>query len=309
LSRARAGLALFGAALGAALAWRTLDRARHPGTYRRASSGETAVVTGASAGLGAAFARRLAADGYGVVLIARRLDRLQSLAGELARQHGVSAEAVAADLARPEDVLRVEARVAGLEKPALLVNNAGFGTVGRFADLPIGRQADMIQVHAAAATRLARAILPGLLARRSGAIINVSSLAAFLPAPGNVTYAATKAYLSAFSQSLQAELAGSGVAVQALCPGMTATELHRTPEYQAAGFEPGRIPRWLWMPPEAVVDISLRELGRSVVCIPGAKNQLIAGLRRVLPAGLLAKGAEAAMLRTERPVAARSSSS
>jgi len=243
------------------------------------SARPTALVTGASSGIGAAFARRLAAQGYDTILVARRADRLAALAAELREQYGSTAEPLAADLADPAGVAGVEARIAGLPGVDLLVNAAGFGTSGRFARIDLARQLEMIQLHVVAAVRLMRAVLPGMIERHRGAIINVASVVAFLPLPGNVTYAGTKAFLVAFSETLQHELAGSGVRVQALCPGFTYSGFHDTAEYQH--FRRKRIPSALWMTADQVAAESLRALGRGgVVCIPGLANRLLVALGR-----------------------------
>ena len=179
------------------------------------------------------------------------------------------------------------------------MNNAGFGTLGRFAELPIRLQLDMLAVHVLATVRLTRAALPGMLARRSGAIVNVSSIAPFLPGQGNVIYNAAKAGVTSFSESLHMELEGTGVVAQALCPGMTSTEFHATPLFRQSGFRRSTIPAPLWMPAEAVVEYSLRELGRAPVCIPGAHNRLLAFLPRVIPGSILRAATRALMNRIE----------
>ncbi len=233
-----------------------------------------ALITGASSGLGAVFARQLAAQGYDLVLVARREERLAALAAELQQHYPISVEILAADLARSADVERVESRVAEIEGLDVLVNNAGFGTTGRFAEIDLAKSMDMIEVHVTASARLCRAALPGMLARRRGALINVSSVAAFTPLPGNANYAATKAYLLTFSKALHAELRGTGVKVQALCPGFTHTGFHDTAEFE--GFKRSQIPGILWMTAEDVVATSLKSLKRNqAVCIPGLKYRLL----------------------------------
>lgn len=237
------------------------------------------MITGASSGIGAAFAWELAARGHDLVLVARRRERLQALADELEARHGVSAEVLAADLADEADVARVEARITGTGALGLLVNSAGFGTAGRFAEADLDRQLDMIRVHVLASVRLCRAALPDMIAHRGGGIVNVASIAALLPLPGSLTYSATKGYLVHFSRGLQLELAGSGVRVQALCPGFTVTEFHEIPG--VASFGEFQVPRWMWMKPQEVVRASLEALERGrVICIPGFKNKLLVALIR-----------------------------
>lgn len=239
-----------------------------------ASERKTALVTGSSSGIGAAFARGLAGNGYDLILVARREDRLAALAEECRKQHGVTAEILAADLAKPEDVDRIGKRIADTSSLELLVNNAGFGTTGSFADVEWAKHRDMIQVHVTASLSLTHAALPGMIARRKGGIINVSSMAAFLAMPNAVTYCATKMCLITFSQGLAKELASTGVRVQALCPGFTYTEFHDTQEF--AKFKRSDVSAGMWMSAEAVVgeSIAALESGR-VVFMPGRKNRLL----------------------------------
>ncbi len=242
----------------------------------------TALVTGASAGLGAEFARQLAAGGSSLVLVARRRERLEALAAELRDRHGVSVEVLAADLSGREGVDRVADRIAGLETLDLLVNNAGAGSPGPFSRTDVESYLSMIQVQAAAPVRLARAALDGMVLRRRGWIINVASVAAFSPLSGPV-YSAVKAFLVGFSVNLQYELAGTGVRMQALCPGLTHTEFHGVIK-----MDKSRIPGFMWMDARDVVRTSLRGLGRrKVICIPGWKNRLTTAPMRCAPTAAL----------------------
>ncbi|MEJ2558462.1 MAG: SDR family NAD(P)-dependent oxidoreductase, partial [Anaerolineae bacterium] len=184
------------------------------------------------------------------------------------------------------NIERVERRIAELENLDLLINNAGFGAPGPFVEVDLVRHMAMIQVHIIASVRLSRAALPGMMARRRGAIINVSSLASFVPLPGSTTYSATKAYLNVFSEALQAELKGTGVQIQALCPGFTHTGFHYTPEHRVYGGP--RFPELLWMSAPEVAAQSLDALSRGqVIFIPGLKNRLLAVLARKTPPSLL----------------------
>ncbi|HEY3448646.1 MAG TPA: SDR family oxidoreductase [Myxococcales bacterium] len=242
-----------------------------------------AAVTGASAGIGAAFAAQLARRGHDLLLVARGADRLQAAGESLAREHGVAAEAFPCDLADPADLKRLEDRLASEPRLAMLVNNAGFGAGKDFLQVDADAHEAMIRVHLTATVRLTRAALPGMVERRSGAIVNVSSVAGYLPRGGSVTYGASKSYLTFFTEALSVELAGSGVKVQALCPGLTHTEFH-----QRAGLDVSAKPGWLWMSAEDVAACSLRCLDRGkVVCVPGLKNRLFVAVSRVLPHGLL----------------------
>jgi short-subunit dehydrogenase len=247
----------------------------------------TALITGASAGMGAEFARQLAAAGTNLILVARRLDRLTEMARELQGQHAVKVEVLQADLATSEGVERVERRIAEDATFDLLVNNAGFGGgPGSFWEREAGHHLNMVQVHVAATVRLCRAALPGMIARGRGGIINLASIAAFSPFSGPM-YSGTKAFLVMFSENLQGELQDTGVSIQALCPGMTHTEFH-----EVADIDKAIVPGFLWMTAEKVVRISLRRLGHGAVCVPGWKNKTIAFLMRcpLTAAGIRAIG-------------------
>jgi len=248
-----------------------------------------AVVTGASSGIGAAFARQLAARKVNLLLVARRKHRLESLAAGLHSEFGVKAEIMAADLSNPHDVADLENRVSQLENLDMLINNAGFGLIGAFADVPIMDTLSLIQVQVLASVRLCRAALPVMLARHSGAIINVASIGAFIPKALDASYCAAKSFLVVFTESLAQELAGSGVLVQALCPGFTLTEFHDSPHY-APYHVRERLPRFLWMTSDQLAAASLKALPRGpVVFIPGLKNRLLVAIGRSALTKLLLK--------------------
>ena len=239
-----------------------------------------ALITGASSGIGATFARRLARMGHGVILVARRRDRLEALARELEEQFEIETEVVAADLANSTEIETVVQVVQARPNLEYLVNNAGFGTVGRFPKVPLTRNLDMLRVHCEAAVRLCHAAVPGMVAAKRGAIINVSSVAGFLRAPGNTMYCSTKAFLNTFSESLSMELWNTGVRVQALCPGFTYTEFHDTPEL-ADKFDRSDIPSFLWLSADRVVDMSLRALKRNhVICVTGWRYKMLIPILR-----------------------------
>jgi hypothetical protein len=243
-----------------------------------------ALVTGASAGLGAEFARQLAARGSGLVLVARRRDRLESLAAELRGRHGAAVEVLPADLAERGDVMRVAARLAGLETLDLLVNNAGFGGTGPFAASDIAHDLGMVAVQVDAVVSLTRAALDGMLARGRGAVINVASVAAFSPVSGPM-YGGVKSFLVKFTEGLEYELKGRGVRVQALCPGLTHTEFH-----EVINMDKSVAPGFMWMEAPDVVRASLRALDRGkVVVIPGLRNRLVTGPMRCPPTAWLAR--------------------
>src|SRR3954449_9659299 len=225
-----------------------------------------AVITGASAGIGKVFCEKLAARGYDLIVAARNAARLESLRQDLEGRYGVAVEVFPADLTIDTDVSLLAERLTRSPRLALLVNNAGFGTRGKLVDASPALQEAMLRLHVIAPMRLSQAALPVLLANGRGAIVNVSSVASFIYSAGNVNYCATKAYLTTFSEGLAAELAGTGVTVQALCPGFTHSEFHERMKADA-----GLIPRWMWLSASQVVRSSLRNVRRRgpVVCVPG----------------------------------------
>lgn len=249
--------------------------------------GKTALVTGASFGIGEAFARRLAAEGANVIVTARSQDRLAKLAEELRTRHGVKVSVVVADLAEdsgPETILRA---TEGSGQPVdLLINNAGFGVVGDFADLPLAQQQLMIQVNVTALVTVSHLFLQPMLQRRSGAIVHVSSTAAFQGVPYMAAYAATKAFILNFSEGLWAECAAHGVRIQALCPGATATNFQ-----QVAGTAPLRDHSKM-QTPEEVVAASLQGLAQNQsVVVSGLANQAMLFAERFVPRQFVTRAA------------------
>ena len=228
-----------------------------------------ALITGASSGIGAEFARQLAAQGVHLALVGRSEARLTPVAEEIRAAYPVAVETLAADLGGAQGVERVITFIEALPHLDYLVNNAGYGTTGYFAESDIGRQVGMLDLHVTAALRLCRAALPGMIARGSGAIVNVASVSAFAPMPHTAVYSATKAALVNFSRGLQTELRGTGVRVQALCPGFTRTRFHSSAEFE--GFRTEKLPGLLWTQADAVVRDSLRALrnGGPLVVVPG----------------------------------------
>jgi short-subunit dehydrogenase len=229
-----------------------------------------AVVTGASSGIGAAFAERLARDGYDLVLVARRRERLEALARQFHETQHATVEVFVADLAQASELYAVERRIAEDTALELLVNSAGFGGYMPFVSLDPDGAEELIRLQVVAVTRLTRAALPGMVTRGHGAIINVSSRLAFSGAlsephlPKRAVYAATKAYLNTFTQILHQELEGTGVNVQALCPGVVRTEFH-----ERMGLDPGRFPPAIVMSPQDIVEASLAGLRLGeVICVP-----------------------------------------
>jgi hypothetical protein len=266
-------------ALGAALLWRGLARA---GNGKLPGEGEqpgTAFITGASSGIGATYARQLAARGYDLIITARREEKLAALAAELRAAHGVAVRVVPADLSVPADIRRLEELIAEQTALDFLINNAGFGVRGRLGDTDVEKQTAMINVHVTSTYRLSHAAVPGMIARGRGAIISVSSIAGFMSNPGAVNYSATKAYINTFSEALAGELRPHGIQVQALCPGFTYSEFHDTPEYDS--FSRSAFPSFMWADAEEVVADSLAALGSGpVVFVPGFINKVLAQTTR-----------------------------
>ncbi|MEV6975402.1 SDR family oxidoreductase [Kitasatospora sp. NPDC093806] len=241
----------------------------------------TALITGATAGIGAAFARRLARSGYRLVLVARDTERLERSAADLRGRFDVETEVLTADLATEEGIAAVEARLSDADRPVdLLVNNAGFGNKGAFATVPLQDELDMLKVHIEAVLRLTTAALPGMRERGRGAVVNVASVAAFLP---RGTYGASKAWVVSFTQGVMRDLGGTGVRLMALCPGFTRTEFH-----ERAGMGTGNIPAWGWLSAERVVDEAMRDLARGrSVSVPSRRYKAAVAIARVLPSGRL----------------------
>jgi short-subunit dehydrogenase len=253
-----------------------------------------AVVTGASAGIGRCFAERLAREAWDLVLVARRRERLDELAGELREAHARRVDVLAADLTDAAGVRALEQRIAAEPTLELLVNNAGFGTTGAFAELDRDAEEQELRLNVVALVRLTHAALAEFRERGHGTVVNVSSLAGFQPAPFNATYAATKAFVNSFTQALHEELRGSGVRVQLLCPGFTRTEFQ-----EVAGARTEDVPSFAWMEPEAVVDASLAGLRRNeLLVIPGAGNKVMGAVLRTLPSAAARRLGGALLRRT-----------
>jgi len=236
-----------------------------------------ALITGASSGIGATFARRLAAKGFDLILIARRPDRLHEFAATLR----TAATAISADLTTEDGLRAAEQAIADCPHLELLINNAGFGTLGRFWKADLEGQDNMHRLHVLATVHLTHAALAAMVERGKGAIVNVSSIAAFGHSEGSASYCATKAWMNSFTEGLDLELRGAGspVRVQALCPGYTVTEFHQT-----LGVDRKNIPAWLWMTADRIVDASLKGLERNqVIVIPGWKYRTGIAILRHLP--------------------------
>ena len=248
-----------------------------------------ALVTGASSGLGETFARALAKRGFDLILVARREEKLRALAAALP----VDSEIVVADLATDEGVAAAERAIVACDRLEVLVNNAGFGTTGRFWIAEEAGQEAMHRVHVVATVKLTHAALRGMVARGKGGVINVSSVAAFGQNQGNVSYCATKAWMNSFTLGLDAELKGAGskVRVQALCPGFTETDFHGTLFRTTASAGRAGVAPFLWLKANDVVEASLGALenGRGPIVVPDWKYKIAVLALKLLP-GALTRG-------------------
>jgi short-subunit dehydrogenase len=243
----------------------------------------TALVTGASSGIGEQFARRLAAVGYDLVIVARDDAKLTALAADLRSSWRVEVEVLPADLATAAGCLIAEERVADRDRPVdLLVNNAGFSLgVGLLAS-DVDAEEQMVSVMVRAPMRLSKAALPGMIERGHGAIITVSSVAGLLP---RNTYGAAKAWAVHFSQAMSTQLRGTGVRALVICPGLTHTDFHRRGQVDAS-----RAPRWLWLDADRVVDECLRDLrAGKTISVPSRRYTVLVAIGRRLPASVVAR--------------------
>jgi short-subunit dehydrogenase len=240
-----------------------------------------ALITGATSGIGAAFAKKFASEGYDLIVTGRRKEKLNALADELFNRYRVNVEVILIELSNLDDV---EAFVDKVKQRDIdiLINNAGFATRTTFYEEDLIGQESLVSVHVLIPMKLIHAVLPNMIRKGHGIIINVSSMAAFWALPRTATYSGTKAFLRAFSESLHVELISTGVKVQALCPGLTRTDFH-----ERIGIEKSRqVNKGLirWMSPEEVVDASLKGLRKNqVVCVPGSLAKLRVLLPTLLP--------------------------
>jgi uncharacterized protein len=240
-----------------------------------------ALITGASSGIGRAFARRFASSGYDLIITGRRKEKLMILAEQLQEEFGISVKIIIAELSVEKDVRNLLMVIANENDLYVLINNAGFGSGKEFLKNDIDSHLKMLQVHVITAIKLVHAALPQMIGRNEGVIINVSSLAAFTPAQGNSVYSSSKIFLKNFTESLHMEVGQYGIKVQCLCPGFTHTDFH-------AKSMNGNIPKndrlIHWMEPETVVDKCLKSLEKGkIICVPGFINRLLAGIVPFIP--------------------------
>jgi short-subunit dehydrogenase len=243
----------------------------------------TALITGATAGIGAAYAKLLAKEGFDLVLVARDLPRLKGVAKELSKLYKIKAETIKADLTKPAQLAKVEKRLANNSKPIeVLINNAGFGLKDSFLVSNLAREQELLDVLVTAPMRLSHAVLPGMIKRNSGSIVNVSSVASFI---AGGTYSAAKSYLTVFSEYLHTELRDTNIKVSALCPGFTRTEFHARGKMKMSG-----LPNYMWTTVDQVVAKSWRYVkAGKVICIPGWQYMLLSSIARIAPRPLVRK--------------------
>jgi short-subunit dehydrogenase len=241
---------------------------------------KTAVITGASSGIGKAFALHFAEKGYDLIITGRRIEKLTAVANQIQEQFGVLVETILVELSEVKEALKLFNLIKSKENIFVLVNNAGFGSGVEFCQNELSNHLQMLHTHVDASVELVYAVLPQMIRRREGTIINVSSLGAYMPAPGSSIYSATKLFLKSFTESLHMELHKYGIKVQCLCPGFTHTEFHQHRESCRSG--PGN--GLLWMDAKTVLKKSVKALkNENIICIPGTINKLLVGLSVILP--------------------------
>jgi len=231
-----------------------------------------ALITGASSGIGEEFARQLSSQGFDLILIARRIEKLESLSNDLQEKFSVKAEAFVADLANMNDNHRIISKIKELDNIDVLINNAGYGINNTFLQIDVKQHIDMINVHFTSAVMFCHAAIPNMVKRNRGVIINTSSTAAVHKSPMSVMYTSTKTALTVFSEVLQEKVKNANIHIQSLCPGFTYSEFHDTDSMR--GFQRSWFPKESWMPSEDVVRLSLGAVqNRDVIFVPGDLNQ------------------------------------
>ena len=251
-----------------------------------------AVITGATSGIGASFAEKLAARGYDLLITGRRAAKIQSIADELRKRFSVSIKVVIVELSDPAQLLALTDEILTLPHVDILINNAGFGLAASFTEFEPAHTS-MLFAHVSAPLGLMRAVIPRMISRKEGAIINVASVAAFFPTAKGATYSATKGFLVSITESLHMELSQFGIRMQALCPGLTATDFHD--RERTDGGEIRRMYPFKWADPDKLAEKSLMHLSKKkVVFIPGLANKLLVLSSRFMPRHLYYKLAIAA---------------
>jgi len=248
---------------------------------------KVAFITGATSGIGEAFARACAGTGHDLIITGRRREKIYSVANSIRQLYNVSVEVIIAELSDRDDLTKLAERIHAIDRLSILINNAGFAENGIFHQQDIGRQSNMIGVHINTTMELTHAALPGMVKRESGAVINVSSIGGFMPFPNNAVYSGSKAFVFYFTESISLELRDTCVKVQALCPGITVTDFH-----EKMGLAPREIYKTKGMmramSPDKVVELSFTYLKKNrPICIPGRHNRITYLLTRFLPRKLL----------------------
>jgi hypothetical protein len=246
----------------------------------------TALITGATAGLGAEFARQLAADRYDLVLVARDTARLESSRDELSKKYGVQVEVLPADLITDAGCEAVVARISDVQRPIdMLINNAGFGMYKVFGTGDIADEERQLDLNVRAVLRLSHAAVRAMTGRNTGKIVNVSSVAGFMPRGSNATYSASKAYVSMFSEALSVQLQGTGVTATAICPGFTHTEFH-----ERAHADMSHVPDRMWLDADLVVREGLADVAKGKpISVPSRQYKTLVTASRTMPRGVLRK--------------------
>lgn len=242
---------------------------------------KTAVVTGATSGIGAAYAKRFASQGYDLIITGRRKEKIEALAENIRREHHVNVDVVLAELSEKEGIYKVIEEMQG-KQIEVLVNNAGFGISSLFQDCDLGSAEQLANVNVIAPMELIHAVLPDMVERKSGTIINISSTSVYMVIARNAVYSGAKAFLKSFTEGLHLDLMGTGVKVQTVCPSLTRSDFHEKMGIKRSNNQKKSFARW--MTPEVVVDCSLRDLKKNkVICIPGRQTKVITGMLGMLP--------------------------
>lgn len=261
---------------------------QHTPKIIREKGNKIAFITGATSGIGAVFARRFAREGYNLIITGRRKAIIQHLADDISKSYNVNVEVVIAELSNDDETDRLVNKIKDNENIEVLVNNAGFGIGELFDEDIIKKQENMVKVHIISTMKFINAVIPNMIRKKSGIIINVSSIASFLPLSGNGVYSGTKAFLNNFSESLYLKLKDRGISVQCLCPGFTRTDFHKRMGYSDKDLKNRGIVRW--MSAEDVVEYSIKCLKKNrVICIPGFWNRMIVLILTALPKTLYYK--------------------
>jgi len=249
---------------------------------------KTAIITGATSGIGASFAKKLASQGYDLFITGRRIDIIQKLADKLSKKYKIKVKIIIAELSNNNHIEKLVRFIHKLKNIDILVNNAGFGLFEYFSEVPIDDCEKMIYVHCLAAIKLIHAVIPKMIKQGYGSIINVSSLAAVCPVKKDAVYSGTKSFLNTFSESLNMELGNKGIIIQSLCPGFTSTDFHKKIKINSEDMK--KLRHFKWMSADEVVEYSLKCLRKNkVICIPGWRNRILVKLTSLLPKSLYYK--------------------